>query len=190
MVSNFANNGLISEISRHSSWPIISHINYWYQVIPGKIYRNSGIVHFAEINQAPSPYSMLQHIGRVATPKLVPRNCLRYLQKSLIKGVGWLVSEFMWGFLSSKYASTQQYCVIINQRCIAFSQVYFGVPRTIKLSLENVDNAQLSRWTKADCTRPLQMTKWRKKLPEMFYKKRCSLSRTFIFQKKLFLFLV
>ena len=27
---------------------------------------------------------MLQGIGRVATPKLVPRNCLRYLQTTLI----------------------------------------------------------------------------------------------------------
>ena len=44
------------------------------------------MVHFAEINQAPPPYSMLQYIGRVATPKLVPRNCLRYLQTTLIMG--------------------------------------------------------------------------------------------------------
>ena len=51
--------------------------------IPGKIYGNSGMVHFADINQAPPPYSMLQDIGRVATPKLVPRNCLRYLQTIL-----------------------------------------------------------------------------------------------------------
>ena len=48
-----------------------------------------------EINQAPTPYSMLQHIGRVATPKLVPRHCLRYLQTTLIMGEGGLVSEFM-----------------------------------------------------------------------------------------------
>ena len=51
--------------------------------ISGKMYRNSGMVHFPEINKAPSPYSMLQHIGRVETPKLVPRNCLRYLQTTL-----------------------------------------------------------------------------------------------------------
>ena len=37
------------------------------------------MIHFAEINQLPSPYSMLQDIGRVATPKLIPRNCLRYI---------------------------------------------------------------------------------------------------------------
>ena len=48
--------------------------------IPEKIYGNSGMVFFAEINQAPSPDSLLQDIRRVATPKLVPRNCFRYLQ--------------------------------------------------------------------------------------------------------------
>ena len=64
----------------------------------GKISGNSGMVHLAEINQAPSTYSMFRHIGRVATPKLVPRNCLRYLQTTLIMGGGeGLVSEFMWG---------------------------------------------------------------------------------------------
>ena len=45
------------------------------------------MVQFAEINQAPQPYSMLQHIGRVATLKLTPKNCLRYLQATLI--IGW-----------------------------------------------------------------------------------------------------
>ena len=34
----------------------------------------------------PLPYSMLQDIGRVATPKLVSTNCLRYLQTTLIMG--------------------------------------------------------------------------------------------------------
>ena len=33
-----------------------------------------------------STYSMLQHIGRVATPKITPRNFLRYLQTTLIIG--------------------------------------------------------------------------------------------------------
>ena len=58
----------------------------------------SEMVHFAEVNHVPSPYSMLQDIGRVAT-KLVSRHCLRYLQTTLIIGVGGLVSEFMWGIL-------------------------------------------------------------------------------------------
>ena len=57
------------------------------------------MVHFAEINQAPPPYLMLQYIGRVATPKLVSRNCLRYLQTTSIMGGGELVSEFMWGIV-------------------------------------------------------------------------------------------
>ena len=34
----------------------------------------------------PSPPSMLQYIGRVATPKLAPENCLRYLQTTLVMG--------------------------------------------------------------------------------------------------------
>ena len=62
--------------------------------IPGKIYENSEMVHFAETNQAPSPYSILQHICRIATPKLLPRSCLRYLQTALIiggKGIGLII---------------------------------------------------------------------------------------------------
>ena len=46
------------------------------------------MVHFGDINQAPSPYSMLQHIGTVATTKLVPRNRLRYLQTTMVLGEG------------------------------------------------------------------------------------------------------
>ena len=42
---------------------------------------------------------MLQDIGRVATPKLVSRNYLRYLQTTLIMGGRGLVSEFMSGGL-------------------------------------------------------------------------------------------
>ena len=61
----------------------------------GKISGNSGMVRFAEINQVPSPYSMLQYIGRVATPKTVPRNFLRYLQTELIMDGGGLVLEFL-----------------------------------------------------------------------------------------------
>ena len=53
------------------------------------------MAYFVEINEAPSPYSMLKHIGRVATPMLVPRNCLRYLQTILIMGGGGVVSDFM-----------------------------------------------------------------------------------------------
>ena len=48
--------------------------------IPEKIYGNSEMFHFAEINQAPSSYSVQQYIGRVLTPKLVPKDCVRYLE--------------------------------------------------------------------------------------------------------------
>ena len=51
-----------------------------------KIYGNSGMAHFAKINLPPPSNSMLQHIGRVAKPKLVPRTSLRYLQTTLIMG--------------------------------------------------------------------------------------------------------
>ena len=44
------------------------------------------MVHFAEINQAPSPYSMLQYIGRVATPKLVSR-CVKKLSQVLANNI-------------------------------------------------------------------------------------------------------
>ena len=53
------------------------------------------MVHFAELNETPFPLSMLQHFGRVATPKLVPRTSLRYLQATMIMRGGGLVSEFM-----------------------------------------------------------------------------------------------
>ena len=56
--------------------------------IPGKIYRNSGVVRFTKINQTPPPYSMLHHIGREALPRLATRNCLKYLQTTLILGGG------------------------------------------------------------------------------------------------------
>ena len=59
-----------------------------------KEFRKSGMVRFAETNQTPSPYSMLQHIGREATPKLATRTCLKYLQTILILffwgGGGWV----------------------------------------------------------------------------------------------------
>ena len=53
------------------------------------------MVYFAEITQAPSLYSMLQNVGKVETLKLVPTNCLRYLQTTLTMGEKGLVSQFM-----------------------------------------------------------------------------------------------
>ena len=46
------------------------------------------MVNFAKINEAPSPYSMLQHIERVATAKLVTKNCLQYLETTLKREKG------------------------------------------------------------------------------------------------------
>lgn len=53
----------------------------------GKISKKCGLVCFAEINKLLSPYLVLHHISRVATPNVVPRNCSR-------RG---LDSEFTWG---------------------------------------------------------------------------------------------
>ena len=79
-----------------SNFVTISRINYWDQVNSWKKKNgNSGMVHFAEINQPLFPWSILQHIARVATPKLLPRTCFRYLQRTLIIGGLGLVSEFM-----------------------------------------------------------------------------------------------
>ena len=60
--------------------------------IPGKNLGNCRMVHFKEIIQAPFPYSMLQYIGKLATSKLVPKNCVRYFQARLF-------SEFMWAIV-------------------------------------------------------------------------------------------
>ena len=68
---------------------IYKELQYLTYIIKTKsISGNSGMVHFAEINQRPSPYSMLQHIDRVAIPKLVPRNCPRYLLANNIDNEG------------------------------------------------------------------------------------------------------
>ena len=40
-----------------------------------------------EKSQVPFLYSMLHQVGRVTKSKLVPKNCLRYLQATLIMGV-------------------------------------------------------------------------------------------------------
>ena len=48
--------------------PTISHINYWDQVNSWKNLWKFWNGPLCRNNHAPSPYSMLQHIGRVATP--------------------------------------------------------------------------------------------------------------------------
>ena len=79
----------------------IPHINYWDQLNSrknfwkfwnGPLYRNKS---------GPSPLLNAQYIGRAATPKLVPTDCLRYLQTTLIIGGGELASEFMSGIAAS-----------------------------------------------------------------------------------------
>ena len=52
------------------------------------------MVHFLKLRQVITSYSMLQHIGRVAVSKLVPRNCLRYLQNILLMGK-WDWSQYL-----------------------------------------------------------------------------------------------
>ena len=111
-----------------SNFATISHINYWDQVIPGKNYGKSGMVHFPETNHSPSPYSMLQHIGRVAAPKLVLRNCLRYLQTTLIMGGVGLVSGFMWGIVAYVFIKFRVHlsllnCSSINISCFLFIKI-------------------------------------------------------------------
>ena len=52
---------------------------------------------------------MLQHIGRIATPTLVPRTCLGYLQTTLMMGGGRLVSEFMGGIEGLKFVRINKF---------------------------------------------------------------------------------
>ena len=73
----------------------IFHINYRDQVNSWKNLWKFWNGPLCKNKSGPSPYSLLQDIGRVATPKLVLRNCLRYLQTTLFIGEGGLVSEFM-----------------------------------------------------------------------------------------------
>ena len=71
-----------------SNFVTISHINYWDQVNSSENIMKFWNGSVCRNNQDSAPYSMLQHIGRAATPKLVPRNCFRYLQTTVIIGEG------------------------------------------------------------------------------------------------------
>ena len=81
-------------VSDNRNIPTTFHINCWDQVSSwsGPLCRNKS---------GPSSYSILDHIGRGATKKLVLRNCLRYLQTTLIMEGGRLVSEFMWSIVGA-----------------------------------------------------------------------------------------
>ena len=77
----------------------IPHVSYRDKVNPWKNLWKFRNCLLCRNKSGPSPYSMLQHIGRVATPKLVATDCLRYLQTTLIMGGGVLVSEIMQGIV-------------------------------------------------------------------------------------------
>ena len=86
---------------RDSIHATISHINYWNQVNSRKNLWKFWNVPPCGNKSGSFLYSMLQHIGRVAKPKVAARNCLRYLQTTLIMSGGGLVSEFMWDIVAS-----------------------------------------------------------------------------------------
>ena len=68
----------------------ISYINYWDQFNSWKNFWKFWNGPICRNKSGPYPYSMLLYIGRVATSKLVPRNCLTYFQTTLImRGGGW-----------------------------------------------------------------------------------------------------
>ena len=109
----------------------ISHKNYWDQLNSwknlwkfwnGPLYRN---------NAGPSPYSILQYIGRVAIPKLVPESWLRYLETTLIMVGGELVWEFMWAIACFFLIDHQQNQMLlikwVNFRKWSYSQRCFDV---------------------------------------------------------------
>ena len=56
------------------------------------MYGNSGMVHFAEINQAPSSYSNVVAYGQSSNTKVCAKKLSQIL--ALIIGGGGLVSEF------------------------------------------------------------------------------------------------
>ena len=72
----------------------IPYINYWDQVNSWKKVWKFWNGSFCRNKSSRLPYSLLQYIGRVATWKFVPRNCLRY---NIDNGEKGLVPEFMWG---------------------------------------------------------------------------------------------
>ena len=78
----------------------ISCRNYWDLLNSWKNFFKFCNISPCRNKSGSSPYSVLQYIDRVATPKLVPRNCLRCLQKTLITGGGDLVSGFMWDIVT------------------------------------------------------------------------------------------
>ena len=84
------------------SWGIratISHINYWDQVNSWKNLWKFWNGPLCRNKSGPSPLLNVAVYWQSSDTKLVSRNCLRYLQTTLIMGGGGLVSEFMWGIV-------------------------------------------------------------------------------------------
>ena len=80
--------------SNHQTARLICNISH--KLLRPSQFLEKFTVHFGDVNQAPSTHLILQHIGKVATKKLVPINCLKYLQTALIiRGRG-LVSKIKW----------------------------------------------------------------------------------------------
>ena len=77
----------------------ISHINYWDQVNSWKNLWKFWNGPLCRNKSGPSPLLNVAVYWQSSDTKLVSRNCLRYLQTTLIMGGGGLVSEFMWGIV-------------------------------------------------------------------------------------------
>ena len=80
-----------------SNFVTISHINYLDQLNSWNNFLKFWNGLLCRNKSGPYPLHNLEVFGRVAASKLVPRNCLRYLQTTLIMGEGRLLSEFMGG---------------------------------------------------------------------------------------------
>ena len=82
------------------------------------------MTHFAEINQASLLCALLQHIGRVARPKLEWRESLRYFQTTVITwGEGVLISESMWIIVFENKWKTKE----VWKNVIFFSFCFFSL---------------------------------------------------------------
>ena len=99
----------------------------------------------------PPPYSMLWHIGRVAKPKFVPRNCLRHLQESLIMREGdW--SQNLCEVLSKKQKKNKRrfrktlHFFILNSPFLMFG-ICKIVSGLIGLFLDHFDTQKRISWT-------------------------------------------
>ena len=117
-----------------SNFFTISHINYWDQVNSRKSLWKLWNGPLCRNKLGPSP--ILNVIGRVATPTLVPRNSLRYLKTALIMGGGGLVSEFMWGIVGSSVIQTGKKIKIPRIQTICYKQ-FWCKPQNQQIHVNN-----------------------------------------------------